>query len=176
MIETERLILRAYREEDREAFAALNGDPRVGYWVANVMDRAQSDAAMDRHNAHIAAHGYGLWGVARKADDQIIGFCGLHPIPEGDLPVGAGIEMAWRLIPEVWRQGLASEAAAAALGWGLANLAAPEILAFTADTNLASQGVMRRIGMTADPSRDFDHPRLAADHPLLRHVVYVARR
>lgn len=176
MIETERLVLRAYREEDRDAFAALTGDPRVGYWVANVKDRAQSDVMMDRLNAHIAAHGYGLWGVARKTDDKIIGLCGLDPIAAGDLPVGPGVEMAWRMIPEVWRQGLASEAAAAALGWGLANLAAPEILAFTADTNLASQGVMRRIGMTADPSRDFDHPRLAADHPLLRHVVYVARK
>ncbi len=176
MIETERLVLRAYREEDRDAFAALTGDPRVGYWVANVKDRAQSDVMMDRLNAHITAHGYGLWGVARKTDDKIIGLCGLDPIAEGDLPVGAGIEMAWRMIPEVWRQGLASEAAAAALDWGLANLDVPEILAFTADTNLASQGVMRRIGMKADPARDFDHPRLAADHPLLRHVVYAARR
>ncbi|MDO9431970.1 MAG: GNAT family N-acetyltransferase [Phenylobacterium sp.] len=176
MIETERLVLRAYREEDSDAFAALTGDPRVGYWVANVKDRAQSDVMMDRLNAHITAHGYGLWGVARKTDDKIIGLCGLDPIAEGDLPVGAGVEMAWRMIPEVWRQGLASEAAAAALGWGLANLDVPEILAFTADTNLASQGVMRRIGMKADPARDFDHPRLAADHPLLRHVVYAARR
>ena len=176
MIETERLVLRAYREEDRNAFAALTGDPRVGYWVANVLDRAQSDAMMDRLNAHIGAHGYGLWGVARKTDDKIIGLCGLDPIAPGDLPVGPGIEMAWRMIPEVWRQGLASEAAAAALSWGLTNLEAPEILAFTADTNLASQGVMGRIGMQADPARDFDHPRLAADHPLLRHVVYVARR
>lgn len=176
MIETERLILRGYREEDRDAFAALTGDPRVGYWVASVKDRAQSDAMMDRLNAHIAAHGYGLWGVARKADDKIIGLCGLDTIEAGDLPVGPGVEMAWRMIPEVWRQGLASEAAAAVLAWGLANLDFPEILAFTADTNLASQGVMRRIGMKADPARDFDHPRLAADHPLLRHVVYVARR
>lgn len=176
MIETERLVLRAYREEDRDAFAALTGDPRVGYWVANVKDRAQSDVMMDRLNAHIAAHGYGLWGVARKTDDKIIGLCGLDPIAQGDLPVGPGVEMAWRMIPQVWRQGLASEAASAALSWGLANLDVPEILAFTADTNLASQGVMRRIGMEADPARDFDHPRLAADHPLLRHVVYVARR
>ena len=176
MIETERLILRGYREEDRDTFAALTGDPRVGYWVANVLDRAQSDAMMDRLNAHIGAHGYGLWGVARKTDDKIIGLCGLDPIAPGDLPVGPGIEMAWRMIPEVWRQGLASEAAAAALSWGLTHLDAPEILAFTADTNLASQGVMRRIGMQADPARDFDHPRLAADHPLLRHVVYVARK
>ena len=104
MIETERLVLRAYREEDRDAFAALTGDPRVGYWVASVKDRAQSDVMMDRLNAHIAAHGYGLWGVARKTDDKIIGLCGLDPIAQGDLPVGPGVEMAWRMIPQVWRR------------------------------------------------------------------------
>lgn len=176
MIQTERLILRAYRDEDRADFAALNGDPQVGYWVANLMDRARSDALLDQLNDQIAAYGYGLWGVARKDDDRIIGFCGLRAIAAGDLPVGPGVEMAWRMIPAVWRQGFASEAADAALRWGLANLDVPEILAFTADTNLASQGVMRKIGMVADPARDFDHPRLAPDHPLNRHVVYMARR
>ena len=76
----------------------------------------------------------------------------------------------------MWELSSSSEAAKAALAWGFANLDRDEFLAFTADTNLASQGVMRKIGMVADPARDFDHPRLAADHPLLRHVVYVARR
>ena len=172
MIETERLILRAYREEDRDAFAALNGDPRVGYWVANVMDRAQSDAAMDRHNAHIAAHGYGLWGVARKTDDKIIGVCGLHPIPEGDLPVGAGVEMAWRMIPEVWRQGLASEAAAAVMADGFARLGLDEITAITAQINVRSQAVMQRLGMRRDAASDFDHPAFEPDDPMRRTVVY----
>jgi RimJ/RimL family protein N-acetyltransferase len=84
--------------------------------------------------------------------------------------------MGWRLAVGAQGQGLATEGARAALDWGFANLDVNEILAWTADSNVASQAVMRRIGMTPDPSRDFDHPRLAEDHPLRRHVVFAARR
>lgn len=176
MIETPRLVLRAYVEADREAFAAVNGDPEVGRWLGGVLDRAGSDALMDRINAHIAKHGFGLWGVERKADGRLIGFAGLAHVAAGALPVGPAIEMGWRLAPDAWGQGLASEGAKAALDWAFVHLDDDEIIAFTAQTNLASQGVMRRIGMTPDPTRDFDHPRLAADHPLRRHVVYRAAR
>ncbi|HEX5378319.1 MAG TPA: GNAT family N-acetyltransferase [Phenylobacterium sp.] len=176
MIETDRLILRAYGEGDREDFAGLNGDPRVGAWLSGPLDRAQSDAFMDRISTHIAKHGFGYWAAERKADGRLIGFVGLATIEAGALPVGPAVEMGWRLIPEVWGQGLASEGAKAALAWGFANIDTPEIIALTADTNLASQGVMRKIGMRPDPSRDFDHPRLAEDHPLRPHVVYAARR
>jgi len=176
MIETARLVLRGYREDDREAFATLNGDPRVGAWLAGTQDRAQSDAMMDRITAHIDAHGFGLWGAETKADGRLVGFIGLAMVKAGDLPAGPAIEMGWRLIPECWGQGLASEGAAAALAWAFANLDADEIVAFTAEANLASQGVMRKIGMVHDPARDFDHPRLAHDHPLVRHVLFAARR
>lgn len=176
MIETDRLILRPYREEDSEAFAALNGDPRVGAWLGGISDRARSDALMDRINAHIAEHGFGLWGAERKADGRLIGFVGLTTVKLGELPAGPCVEMGWRLIPEAWGQGLASEGAAAALAWALAHVDVDEIVAFTADTNLASQGVMRKIGMIHDPARDFDHPRLAAEHPLRRHVLFAAAR
>lgn len=176
MIETERLILRAYQEDDREAFAALNGDPEVGAWLGGVQDRAASDAMLDRINAHIAEHGFGLWGAERKADGRLIGFVGLQTVKAGALPVGPAIEMGWRLIPEAWGGGYATEGARAALDWGFANLDAPEIIAFTAATNVRSQAVMRRIGMVAAPERDFDHPGLAEDHPLRRHVVFAAGR
>lgn len=175
MIQTDRLILRAYREEDRSDFAALNGDPQVGAWLGGTLDGAGSDALLDRFNAHIAEHGWGPWAVERRSDGRLIGMTGLASVSE-TLPVGPAIEVEWRLIPAAWGQGFASEAAKAALDWGFANLDQDEFLAFTADINLASQGVMRKIGMVADPSRDFDHPNLATDHPLNRHVVYVARK
>lgn len=175
MIQTERLILRPYREEDRPDFAALNGDPQVGEWLGGTLDQAGSDALLDRLNAHITEHGWGAWAVERKSDGRLIGMTGLAPVSDV-LPVGPAIEIEWRFTPDAWGKGYATEAAQAALAWGIANLDVPEILAFTADTNLASQGVMQKIGMVADPSRDFDHPRLAADHPLNRHVVYTARK
>ncbi|MDP3855012.1 GNAT family N-acetyltransferase [Phenylobacterium sp.] len=176
MLETPRLILRRFQDEDREAFAAMNGDPRVGDWLGGVSDRAASDATLDRINAHIDANGWGLWAAERKADTRLVGMIGLSTVKADALPVGPAIEMGWRLAPEAWGEGLASEGAQAALDWGLANIDAREIIAFTAATNLKSQAVMTRIGMSPDPARDFDHPRLAQDHPLRRHVVYVARR
>jgi RimJ/RimL family protein N-acetyltransferase len=174
MIETPRLILRGFRDADLDDFAAVNTDPRVYAWLGGPMDRAASDAIAARINAHIDAHGFGLWAAELKATGRVIGFIGLARV-EG-LPVSPCVEMGWRLTPETWGQGLASEGAKAALDWAFANLDEAEIVAFTADTNLASQAVMRKIGMIHDPARDFDHPRLAQDHPLRRHVVFAARR
>ena len=176
MIETPRLVLRRFREEDREPFAAINGDPRVSDWLGGPIDRAASDRTLDRINAEIDELGWGLWAAELKPDGRLIGFIGLAPVEAGALPVGPAIEMGWRLSPDTWGQGLATEGAKAALDWAFEHIDAPEFIAFTAATNVKSQAVMRRIGMVADPSRDFDHPRLAPDHPLNRHVVYVARR
>jgi len=176
MIETERLVLRPWREADREAFAAINGDPRVGDWLGGAIDRAASDAVMDRITAHMAEHGFGFWAAERKADARVIGMIGLAAVKAEALPVGPAIEMGWRLAPDAWGGGYATEGARGALDWGFANLDAEEIIAFTARSNLNSQAVMRRIGMVAAPERDFDHPRLAFDHPLRPHVVFVAER
>ncbi len=176
MIETPRLLLRRFRDEDRDAFAVVNSDPRVGEWLGGTIDKVASDALLDRINAHIDGHGWGLWAAQRKSDARVLGFIGLATVRAEALPVGPAIEMGWRLSPDAWGEGLATEGAQAALDWGFAHIDTGEIIAFTAATNLKSQAVMTRIGMVADPRRDFDHPRLAEDHPLRRHVVYVAAR
>lgn len=175
MIETERLILRAFREEDRAPFAAINGDPRVSDWLGGPIGVDQSNATLERINAHIAAHGYGFFAAERKADGRLVGMIGLQPVRD-DLPPAPAVELGWRLAPDAQGSGLATEGAAAVLAWGFANLGRDELIAFTAESNLRSQAVMRRIGMRHDPSRDFDHPVLADGHPLRRHVVFVARR
>jgi RimJ/RimL family protein N-acetyltransferase len=176
VIETERLILRPYREDDREAFAAINADPRVGEWLGGVIDRAASDAMVDRVNAHIAEHGFGYWAAERKADGRLVGAIGMMIAgPQGPLAAGA-IELAWRVSPDAQGSGLATEGAAACRDWAFANLDAPELVAITSATNVRSQAVMTKIGMVRDPSRDFDHPRLAEDHPLRRHVFYSMSR
>ena len=175
MIVTDRLVLRRWTDADRPAFAAINGDPRVHDWLGGPISAEASDALMDRINAGIDLQGFGLWAAERCADGRLAGMIGLSRVAAGDLPVGPCVEIGWRLHPDVWGQGLASEGARAALDWGFGPGALTEILAFTAETNLASQAVMRRIGMTPDPARDFDHPRLAPGHPLRRHVVWMAR-
>ena len=171
MIETERLILRPYTEADRPALAEINGHPEVGMWLSGVLTRAESDAFMDRATAHIADHGFGFWGAERKADGRLVGCIGLLVMGEG-MPGQGGIEIGWRLHPDVQGSGFATEGAAACRDWAFETLGAPEVMAITADTNVRSQAVMTRIGMTRAPSRDFDHPRLGPDHPLRRHVFY----
>jgi RimJ/RimL family protein N-acetyltransferase len=171
LIETERLVLRAPEDRDRRALAAINGDPRVGEWLAATLTAEENDALVDRVLAHIADHGFGLWAVERKADAAIVGMAGLIAMG-ADLPPGPALEVGWRLAPDAWGQGYATEAARAAVDWGFAGRDVPEIVAITARSNLASQAVMRRIGMSPEPWRDFDHPRLAQDHPLRAHVTF----
>jgi len=175
VIVTDRLVLRRWTDADRPAFAAINGDSRVHDWLGGPISAEASDALIDRINAGIDLQGFGLWAAERRTDGRLAGMIGLSRVAAGDLPVGPCVEIGWRLHPDVWGQGLASEGARAALDWGFGPGALTEILAFTAETNLASQAVMRRIGMAPDPARDFDHPRLAPDHPLRRHVVWTAR-
>jgi len=175
VIVTDRLVLRRWADADRPAFAAINGDSRVHDWLGGPISAEASDALIDRINAGIDLQGFGLWAAERRADGRLAGMIGLSRVAAGDLPVGPCVEIGWRLHPDVWGEGLASEGARAALDWGFGPGALTEILAFTAETNLASQAVMRRIGMAPDPARDFDHPRLAPGHPLRRHVVWMAR-
>ncbi len=174
MIETDRLILRPAVEADRPAVAAMNADPKVGYWLGGVRDAAASDLFLARCADHIARHGFGFWAVERKADGQVIGMTGLWHAPD-NLPEAGKVEVGWRFAADAWGQGYATEAARAALAYGFTVLNLAEIVAWTARPNLASQAVMRRIGMVPVPERDFDHPVLAADDPLRPHVVFVAR-
>jgi RimJ/RimL family protein N-acetyltransferase len=176
LIETERLRLRDFRPDERTRFVALCVDETVGAWLGGPMTRASAYAAFDRVRAGIAERGYGLWAVEHKADGLVIGQVGLNPVPD-DLPMAPAIEMSWRMFPDVWGQGYAGEAAAAALAWGRAHLSSDaEIVAFTTKENHRSEAIMRRIGLVRAASRDFDHPRLAEDHPLRPHIVYVAER
>jgi RimJ/RimL family protein N-acetyltransferase len=175
MIETERLILRPPKDRDRDEIAAFNGDARVGDWLAKTLTHEESDAMVDRILADIAERGFGFWAVERKADGAVIGLTGLLAMG-AELPPGPALEVGWRLAPATWGQGYATEAARAAVAWGFANRDAPEIVAVTAVSNLASQAVMRRIGMAPQPWRNFDHPKLAQNHPLRRHVTWSIKR
>lgn len=174
MIVTDRLVLRPAVDADRDAIAALNAHPKVGEWLGGVRDHAESDAFVDRVQAHDFEHGFGFWVVERKADRRVIGMTGVWWVPP-ELNMAPAVEIGWRFHPDAWGQGYATEAAKAALDYGFDRLKLPEIIAFTASTNLASQSVMRRIGMRPDPARDFDHPGLAEDDPLRAHVVFVAQ-
>jgi ribosomal-protein-alanine N-acetyltransferase len=168
-LRTGRLILRNWRDADREPFAALNMDPQVMEHFASGLPREQSDVFADRIRAAIDEQGWGLWAVEVAETGEFIGFTGLQPCV--GLPV-EGVEIGWRLARAAWGHGFATEAAIAARDFGFTMLGLPEVVAVTATTNLRSQAVMRRIGMVRDPEGDFDHPRVPEGHPVRRHVLF----
>lgn len=173
MIETTRLILRPPQPRDRAAFADMGQDPQVMRYLGPCLNRAQSDATIDRLITAQAQHGFCFWAVEQKSDGAFIGLCGLLPVDFAG-PLANSIEIGWRLRRESWGLGLASEAARASLDWGFAH-GIDHIISFTTVANLASQRVMQRIGMQRQPGLDFDHPLLAAADPLRPHIVFEAR-
>ncbi|MGP1352457.1 MAG: GNAT family N-acetyltransferase [Parasphingopyxis sp.] len=174
-IETQRLILRNWRFEDRWPFAEMNGDPEVMRYFPSTLTRDESDALVGRIGQHLARHGFGLWAVERKEDRQFLGFCGLARI-EFACPIEGDVEIGWRLARHCWRQGYALEAASACLEWAWAHRDFQRIVSMTADINEPSWSLMRKLGMEHRPELDFLHPRLADDSPLKPHVVYVVDR
>ncbi len=173
MIETERLVLRRWREADREPYVAMMLDPQVSDWLGGPFTAEEALARIERNEAALAQHGYGRMAMERREDGRLIGYCGLMPIAD-DLPFDGGFEVGWSLARTGWGQGYASEAARAVFADGFTRLGVSEILAFTGEKNLRSQAVAGRLGMVRQPQRDFDHPGLAQDHPLRRHVVFAA--
>ena len=168
---TNRLLLRRWRPADREPFAELNADPEVMRYFERPLDRAASDAMIDRIEARFDELGYGLWAVEVQATGQFIGFTGLSR-QTFEAPFTPAVEVGWRLARAAWGHGYATEAATAALDFGFRRGGLAEIVSTTTRTNERSQAVMRRLGMTRDPADDFEHPDLSEGHPLRWHVLY----
>jgi ribosomal-protein-alanine N-acetyltransferase len=169
----ERVRLRGWQPADAAPFAALNADPAVMEHFPAPLSRAESDAMIDRMQALLLERGWGLWCL--EVDGTCIGFTGLA-VPTFEAHFTPCVEIGWRLARDAWGRGYATEAARLALRFGFETLALDEIVSFTATTNLRSQAVMQRLGMTRDAADDFEHPRVAEGHPLRPHVLYRLRR
>ncbi len=174
-IETDRLLLRRWRDSDREPFACMNRDPRVMEFFPAPLTPDESNALVDRIEDHFAQHGFGLWAAELCASGQFIGFVGLA-IPRFDAAFTPCVEIGWRLAPEYWGRGLATEGARAVVRDAFNVLGLEQIVSFTTPGNVRSRRVMEKLGMTHDPNEDFDHPLLPTGHPLRRHVLYRLER
>jgi RimJ/RimL family protein N-acetyltransferase len=171
MIETARLILRPWREADRTPYATMMADPEVGYWLGGALSEAQANAQTDRFMADSGAAGPGFLAIERRDDGAFLGAACLREVPAGH-PLAEEVEIGWRLAPSAWGAGYATEAARALLDHGFRGLGIPEIVTFTAASNVRSRAVMDRLAFERQPLRDFDHPALEVGHPLRPHVVY----
>jgi RimJ/RimL family protein N-acetyltransferase len=173
-LNTRRLLLRRWREADREPFARMNADPRVTEYFPAPLTRTESDALVDRIEAHFAERGWGPWTAELRATGEFVGFIGLS-VPVFQAHFTPCVEIGWRLAAAHWGKGLATEGACAVLDYAFTELRLPEVVSFTTVANLRSRRVMEKLGMTHDPADDFDHPTIAEGHPLRRHVLYRMR-
>lgn len=170
-LRTKRLLLREWKDEDIEPLARMNDDPKVVRYLARLADRNAIEVWINTQREHFKKHGYGLWALQRSDVSGCIGFCGLVNVPY-QAHFTPAVEIAWRLYPDWWGRGYATEAAVAALAFGFQNLKLNQIVANAAADNVASRRLMERIGMSHDPKDDFDHPFKAVDDPLRRQVLY----
>jgi RimJ/RimL family protein N-acetyltransferase len=170
---TERLILRPWRDSDRAPFAAMNADPQVMTFYASTMTPAESDEAIARYQAALARDGFAFLVAELRSTGAFAGAIGAQTMRDAvpNLPQPA-VEIGWRLPRALHGQGLATEGARATVDFCFHTLNLPEVVAITALGNRPSRHVMEKLGMTHRPGLDFDHPRIPANHPHLRHTLY----
>lgn len=175
LLTTERLRLRAWKESDLPAFAALNADPRVMEHFPTLLARAESDERAAKIIDHFNRHGFGLWAVEVAGGPDFIGFVGLN-VPTYQAHFTPCVEIGWRLAYDHWHKGYATEGARAAVAFAFDELQLDEIVSMTVPANRRSRAVMERLGMCWSPDDDFEHPVLPEGHPLRRHVLYRLRK
>lgn len=178
---TKRLLVRQWRDDDLDAFAAMSVDPDVMAHFPTLYTRAEAAALIARQQAFIAERGYGFWAVEEKGGAPFVGFCGIKDVLF-DVPWAPAVEVGWRFAREHWGKGYATESARAAVEFGFRELDLAEIVAFLLPMNQRSAAVCKRLGMVRDPSRDFEHPVITegtisvAGFPQRPHVLYSLKR
>ncbi|WP_037917446.1 GNAT family N-acetyltransferase [Actinacidiphila yeochonensis] len=160
-IETPRLVLRRWREEDVEPYAAVNADPEVMRWIGDgsVRDTAETRAHIERIERLWETEGFGLFAVELRDTGEFAGFTGLS-VPHFLPAVMPAVEVGWRLGRRFWGRGLATEAARASVRFAFREAGLPELLSLVRAGNAPSANVTRKLGMrlsrelvSADPDR-----------------------
>jgi RimJ/RimL family protein N-acetyltransferase len=168
---TKRLLLRRWKDEDREPLARITADPEVMRYRLAPLSQSESDHLIDEFEASFERNGFGLWAVERIDDGKLLGFTGLGT-SEFDAPFCPAVDVGWTLARDAWGHGYATEGAGAALSYAFDQLRLDEVVAHTSEQNERSQAVMHRLDMTHDPDDDFDAPWYPPGHPRRRFVLY----
>lgn len=171
--ETDRLIMREWGEGDADRFNAVMNRPSVMRWLGGVQDPEEWEAAYQRILGYQRDFGFTFWIVERKADGELLGFCGLKRAnAPGAEAIAGDVEIGWRLREEAWGQGYAKEAAIASLDLAFDRFEAPFVIAMTALGNLPSQGLMKRLGMVRRAELDFVHKAFPADSDVNPQIIF----
>ncbi len=159
-ISTPRLVLRRWREDDVAPMSAINADPEVMRWIGDgsVRDEQQTKAGIEAWERQWDQRGFGMFALQLRATGELIGFTGLA-VPEFLPEVMPAVEIGWRLGRPFWGRGLATEAAAAALRFGLIDRHLDQIISIAQVGNDASERIIGKLGIrlareTVDPTCD----------------------
>lgn len=174
-LETERLLLREWREADKPLYADILADPVARRFFPDLGGLPEATIAIDRQTERLAEHGFAFLAVERKADGAFMGMLGMAPLKDEIrtlLPGAPAVEIGWQLGRPFWGQGYAPEGARAMLAFAWRELALPEVVAITYTGNQPSRRVMEKLGMRHDAGADFPHPALPDGHKLKPHVLY----
>ena len=176
ILQTERLALRNWRQDDRDLFREINRDPKVMEFFPRPRSYAECDELLERLQGMIEETGYGFYALADRHSDEAMGFCGIANVSlPGVLPEGA-VEIGWRLATRFWGNGYVTESARALLNFGFVERGLNEIYAFAVLGNQRSIAVMERVGMQRLAGSEFEHPSVPDSHPHLKtHVLYCAK-
>jgi RimJ/RimL family protein N-acetyltransferase len=143
--DTERLRLRPLRDVDLDDLARLDGDPRVMRYVGDgsTLSRDVVARGLARQQRYYELYpGLGAWLAKRKDDGAFVGWFCLKYIPKT-----VEIEVGYRLVPEAWGKGYATEGAKALVAYGFDTLTLVRIVGVTYPENVASQRVLLKAGL-----------------------------
>jgi len=176
VIETDRLLLRPWREADKPVFHALANTPAMMAHFGGPVPRAKHDALIDKQIDQQARHGHCMWAVEMRDTGELAGICGIRIGGHPGTPVEEELETGWRIGEAWWGRGIAREAAEASIAWGWRNTDRARIAAWTTASNDRSWGLMQRLGMRRREDGDYDHPLFPEGHRLRPTVTFAIDR
>lgn len=166
---SERLAFRSWQENDLEAMAAINANPKVMAYFPNTQTRSQTQSFIKRMQEEYRLKGLCYFAVELIKTNEFIGFIGLSTQTYA-APFTPCVDIGWRLDEKHWNNGYAQEGAKRCLTFGFNTLKLENIYAICPKSNKASEHVMKRIGMTLYTS--FKHPLLESTPHLQECLVY----
>lgn len=169
IIKTERLGLRNWQTKDIAPAKAMNANKSVMEFFPNILSQKQTEDFIQRMRKHFRKHEFCYFAVDELVTGKFIGFIGfIHQTYNA--PFTPFVDLGWRLIPEAWGQGFATEGAKACIDFAFTEIGLKELYAVTPKLNKKSEHVMRKLGMSFHTQ--FEHPKLKINSPLRNCVAY----
>jgi [ribosomal protein S5]-alanine N-acetyltransferase len=151
-LQTARLILRSFREEDVDVMAELFANPDFMRFSLGVYtERKQTVAFIEKVMGWDRASMPSQFAVVSRGEHTVIGYCGFHHHPE----VPGEVEIGYRLHPDYWNRGLITEAARAVRDHGFADLKLPHVISLIHPENIPSRRVAEKNGMKVEKEITF---------------------